>query len=137
MIMTRRLMLFLPLAACLRADSEKEVVDVVHSAIGGLSAGRAGAFLDAFDPKMPGYEKLRESVAALVDEGDLSCSVEVLSNTGDDQIRTLTLDWILEIAYKNDHPGWARRQKTVTCKFEKSGKKWRIVSFDPLDLFTP
>jgi hypothetical protein len=30
-----------------------------------------------------------------------------------------------------------RRQKTVKCQLKKTCKKWRIVSFDPFDLFAP
>ena len=135
--MTRRLLLLLPLAACLRADAEKEVEDLIASAATGLSAGKPEVFLEAFDPSMPEFEKLRNEVAGLTSQADLSCSIEELSNEGDDAVRTLTLDWILRIDPKDNNPGSTRRQKTVKCRIGKNGKKWRIVSFDPLDLFAP
>ena len=135
--MTRCLLLQLPLAACLRADSEKEAEDLIASAVSGLSAGRPELFLEVFDPSMADFEKLREVVVGLTCQAELSCSIEVLSNQGDDAIRTLTLDWILRIDQKDGSPGSTRRQKTVKCQIKKNGKKWRIVSFDPLDLFAP
>jgi hypothetical protein len=124
--MTRRLLLLIPLA-CLRAGSEEEVEDLIASAASALSAGKPELFLEAFDPSMPDFEKLRYEVVGLTGQADLSCSIEVLGNEGDDAVRTLTLDWILRID----------RQKTVKCRVKKNGKKWRIVSFDPLDLFAP
>ena len=135
--MTRRLLFFLPLAACLRADSAKEAENLIASAVSGLSAGKAEEFLDAFDPSMPQFEKLRAAILALASQGDLSCSIEVLSDEGDDSERSLELDWILRIDGKDGSPGSTRRQKTVKCQVRKTGRKWRIVSFDPWDLFAP
>jgi len=135
--MTRRLLLLIPLAACLRADSESEVEDLIVSAAGALSAGKPELFLEAFDPAMPDFDKLRYAIIGLASQADLSCSIEVLSNEGDDDARTLTLDWILRIDHKDNIPGAERRQKTVKCRVKRNGKKWRIVSFDPLDLFAP
>jgi hypothetical protein len=133
--MTRRLLILLPLAACLRADAEKDARDLIASAAGALSAGKVELFLDAFDPAMPGFGKLRDSVTGLISQADVSCNIEVLSNEGDDTARSLTLDWILTIEHNDNNPGSTRRQKTVKCQLKKIGKKWRIVSFDPLELF--
>ena len=135
--MTRRLLLSLPLAACLRADSEKEVADLITAAVSGLSAGKPEVFLEAFDPAMPEFEKLRAAVVGLAAQAELSCSLEVVSNEGDDAARTLELDWILRIDRKDDAAGSTRRQRTVQCQLRKSGRKWRIVSFEPLELFAP
>lgn len=135
--MTRRLLILLPLAACLRADSEKEAQDFIASVATALSDGKPDPFLDAFDPSMPDFEKLRYEVTGLMSQADLSCSIEVLSNEGDDTARTLTLDWILRIDGKDNVPGSEHREKTVKCQVKKIGKKWRIVSFEPLDLFAP
>jgi hypothetical protein len=135
--MTRRLLLLLPLAACLRADSEKDARDLIASAAGALSAGKVELFLDAFDPAMPGFDKLRYNVVGLTSQADVSCNIEVISNEGDDTARSLTLDWILTIERMDNGLPTTRRQKTVKCQLKKTGKKWRIVSFDPLDLFAP
>ena len=135
--MTRRLLLLIPLAVCLAADPEKESNDLIMTAATELSAGRADGFLGAFDPAMPGFQKLRGDVAALTSQANLECSIEVVSNEGDEAVRNLTLDWILHLGSKDNNPGSARRQKTVKCQVRKNGKKWRIVSFEPLDLFAP
>ncbi len=132
--MTRRLLCLLPLAVCLHADSEKDVRDVIASEAGALSAGKAELFLDAFDKGMPDFDKLRYNVVGLLSQAEVGCSIEITGNEGDDEERTLTLDWILTIDRKDDNAGTTRRQKTVKCRLKKTGKKWRIVLFEPLDL---
>ena len=137
MNMTRRWVLLLPLAACLRADSEKDARDLIASLADALSAGKAELFLDSFDRAMPDYDKLRFNVAGLVEQADVSCNVEITVNEGDDSERTLTLAWILTIEPKQDSPGATEREKTVKCRLKKVGRKWKIVSFEPIDLFAP
>ena len=135
--MTRRLslLLLLPLAAGFAADSETEVRDVVAATARALSGGKVELFLDSFDPKMPGFDKLRDNIAGLTAQADVSCNVEILQNDGDDSDRTLTLDWILGIESKDTGLQTSHREKTVKCQLKKIGKKWRIVAFEPLDLF--
>ena len=133
--MTRRWMLFLPLAACLRADSEKDARDAIASLADALSAGNAELFLDAFDHSMPGYDRLRDEIAGLVSAYDVSCNIEITSNDGDDSDRTLALDWILSAEPKEISPGSKHWEKKVKCRLRKTGKRWKIVSFEPVDLF--
>jgi hypothetical protein len=133
--MTRRWLFLLPLAVCLRADAEKDARELIASAAGALSTGSAESFLDAFDKGMPDLEKLRYNVVGLLSQAEVSCSIEIKSNEGDDSERTLALDWILTIESRDGAPGTTRRQKTVKCRLKKTGKKWRIVWFEPLDLF--
>jgi len=135
--MTRRLLLILPLAVGLRADTETEVRELIRSAVSGLSAGDPEQFLAAFDPAIEGFSQLRENLKGLVSQADVSCSIEVSNSVGDDDAQTLTLDWIMRLDFKNQQPNYERREKTVTCKLRRTGKKWRIVAFDPLSLFKP
>src|ERR1035438_6581706 len=102
--MTRRTLLALPLAMRLRADSARDVWDLLGEAAHELGEGNATAFMDCFDPKMPGYEELRADVAALVVEAaprspreGVSSSIELVTDQGDDQTRSLEVDWILDI----------------------------------------
>jgi hypothetical protein len=133
--MTRRLLLLLPLAVCLHGDSENDARNLIASIAGALSAGKVALFLDAFDNSMPGYNRLRESVVGLTSQADVGCNIQITSNDGDDRERSLTLDWILTYERKQDSPGDTRREKIVKCRLKKEGKKWRIVAFEPLDLF--
>ena len=131
----RRVLLFLSFAACLAANSEKDAWNAIHSLADALSAGNVAGFLDAFDRSMPNYDKLRANVVGLLGQGEVGCNIEVTSNDGDDTERTLTLDWILTLEPKEVNPGAKRWEKTAKCRLKKMGKKWKIVSFEPVDLF--
>jgi hypothetical protein len=147
--MTRRTLLALPFAMRLRADAARDVWDLLGDAASALSEGDATGFLDCFDPKMPGYERLSEDVTALVREspppsrgaatqrGGISCSIELVSDQGDDQTRALEVDWILDIRQVQGSIGATRRQERVKIRAAKTGKKWRIVAFEPAGFFAP
>jgi hypothetical protein len=127
--------LLLAAAACLRADSAQEVVDLITEAATGLSAGRTGVFLDAFDPEMKDFAKFRESVIGLAGAGDVHCSITVLRNDGDDRERALELDWLFRIEGRDAVPTVVRRRDTVKCRLRKNGKKWRIEEIEPREFF--
>ena len=136
----RRLMILIPLAACAagpRPDSEQEVWDLFASLAGALSEGNAGEFLKAFDPAMPGYEKLRAGVTGLLREAQVECSIAFVSNEGDDRNRRVEVDWILRIDERQDAGGSVRRRQSVKGRVEKRGKRWWIEGLEPLDFFAP
>jgi hypothetical protein len=135
--MTRRTLLLVPLVARLRADSAQQVWELFTSVASALSEGNAIAFLNAFDPAMPGYEGLRASVTALLRQAQVQSSIDLLRDEGDDRSRTVELDWLLHIVDLEDGAVAERRQERVKCRVEKSGKKWRIASLDPLRFFAP
>ncbi len=84
---------------------------------------------------MPGYAKLRDLVNALLAQGDVGSSIEILRQSGDDRRRDLDLDWILEFT-RNDLPT-EHRHASLKCALEREGKSWKIVSLDPIDFFRP
>ncbi|HUB78971.1 MAG TPA: hypothetical protein VMB03_09255 [Bryobacteraceae bacterium] len=133
--MLRRCLLLLSLAACLSANSEKDTWNVVRSLADALSAGDLPAFLDSFDRSMPDYDRLRRNLVGLLAQGEVGCNIEVTSNDGDETERTLTLDWIMTLEPKEVSPGMKRWEKTGKCRMKKSGSKWKIVYFEPVDLF--
>ena len=133
--MTRRAMLLVPFAARLRADSAQQVWDLFTSMAAALSAGDASAFLSAFDAAMPGYEALRAGVTALLREAEVQSSIELVEETGDDGSRAVELDWLVHIVDRQDGAVAERRRQRVKCRVEKSGRKWRIASLEPLEFF--
>lgn len=86
---------------------------------------------------MPGYDNLSASVKALLGQAEVTSSLDVLRDEGDDQHRTVELDWYMELKSKQPNGPLERRRKTVRCKVDRQGKNWRIVSFDPPDVFAP
>jgi len=122
---------------CVAADPSQEVWEVLTQVASALSARNPQAVLAAFDPAMPGYDRLRDSVTALLRDADVQSAVELESDDGNGEERTEELDWLLNIRVDGDATASARREQRVKCKLRKSGKKWLIVAFDPLDFLTP
>jgi len=90
----------------------------------------ADAFLDQFDRQMPGYETVSDEIRELLAvTQEIGTTVDVISDEGDEQKRSLELDWVLKI--DTDDP----RRQIVKCRAEKQGKKWKITAFEPVEFF--
>ena len=136
--MTRRVLLFIPLAVCGRAsDPAQEVLDLVADVAGSLSAGSVPRFLKAFDPAMEGYAKLRQNVTGLVALGDVQSLIDPLEDEGDDRRRTVQFRWTLRLQRGEQSASFARREQVVKCRVEKQRGKWRIVGLEPIEFFAP
>jgi hypothetical protein len=143
--MMRRAFWLLPIAVCLAADPAQEVLDLFTSLAASLSANNASEFMSAFDRRMPGYEKLQGYVNALVgpklpDDTFLINTenyVDVVSDEGDAQHRTVELNWRMRIKHKIDGTAQVSREQKLKCTLEKSGKKWKIVAMEPIEYFKP
>ena len=135
--MTRRAILLTACVLPLRADSAREVWDVLADAVAALGRDSVVEFLAAFDKDMPGYAKLSDDVKGLIGAAEVQCSIEPVSNEGDDRVRTLELEWLLHLRSRDATGRATRRAQTVKCRFGMQGKKWRITGFEPLALFEP
>ena len=136
--MTRRVLLLVPLAACCRAaDAAREVLDLIADLAASLGAGNVDLFLKAFDPKMPGYAKLRENVTGLIGQGDVQSLIDPLEDKGDDRRRAEQLQWTLLMHRGQEATSFARREQVVKCTVEKRGGTWRIVELEPIEFFAP
>jgi hypothetical protein len=136
-ITRRALLVFMVAAVGWGADPAQEVWDLLSQVASALSERNPAAFLEAFDPAMPGYGQLRDNITALLRNAEVQSSIELESDEGSGQSRTVELDWLLRIRPDPDATASTRRQQHVKCRLQKTGKKWRIVWFEPLALFTP
>lgn len=125
------------LAAPLMADTHQEVVDFLGALATALSEGNSSAFLDRIDHSMPDYYKLEQYIDALTGEDEISCSIDIVKQEGDDQSQALELDWFLQIHSLGPLGTVERRRQTVKIRLERKKKKWKIVALDPITLFAP
>lgn len=128
---------FLLLASTLVfADSAADVLNVFTSAAAGLINDDAASFLDNFDRNMPGYAALQNNITGLLAAYDVGATIEEITDQGDDQKRTVELDWLLILKQKNstNSPQQTRRQ-VVKCNVERRGKRWKITALEPIDFF--
>jgi hypothetical protein len=119
------------------ADAQQQVFDLFTKIASALSEDDVTTFIEAVDPAMPHFGEFQRDVRALAGAADLANSIEVLSDTGDETHRTEELDWYLEIVEKAASRKVERRREAVKFRLERTGKKWKIVSIDPLSFFGP
>jgi len=121
------------MSAALFEDPPKDVVDFFRSVAVELSEahdnGSGRAFLDDFDKSMPGYAALSDQIEAMVAGGEVSANIDFVNTEGDDQKRTLDLDWLLQCE------GQGPKRQVIKCTIEKRGKKWKITSVAPVEFF--
>jgi hypothetical protein len=134
--MMLRTALLLLVATFAVADTAADVLNVFTSAAEGLINDDAASFLDQFDSDMPGYAALQNNVTGLLAAYDVGSTIEEITDVGDDQKRTVEMDWLLILTQKGvaNSPQQTRRQG-VKCTVERRGKYWKITALEPVDFF--
>lgn len=134
--MMLRASLLLLFSTLVVADPAADVLNVLTSAADALINDDPASFLDSFDRNMPGYAALQNNVEGLLAAYDVGATIEEVTDIGDDQKRTVELDWFLVLSQKGatNSPGQTRRQ-VVKCTVERRGKQWKITALEPVDFF--
>jgi len=136
--MRRRLFLLASVTVALTsADTREEIIELFGSMASALSENNPGVFLRTIDPAMPGYAQFEANIRALAAQNDLSSSIEINKQEGNDSPQVVELDWILEIRGRGQSHIFERRQTLVRCRLERLKKKWRVVSLEPQSFFAP
>jgi hypothetical protein len=113
------------------------VRDVIGGMANALSSGDIGEFLKPIDRAMPDYARLRTLTAALLDQADVSASVDFLDRQANGDRLSLELDWLLVLTSKTATGEVERRRTTVRIGLERNGSRWRVTSLSPVDFFGP
>ena len=93
--MTMRTALLLLISMAAVADTAADIQNVFSGAAEALINDDAAAFLQAFDRNMPDYAALRSNIEGLLAAYEVGSTIEVVTDEGDDQKRTIDLDWLL------------------------------------------
>jgi hypothetical protein len=128
--------LFLMATVLLFADPPADVLELFREAADALANDDANTFLAKFDRNMTGYAAFRDEVVGLLAAHDVGSTIEVVNDEGDDQKRSLDLDWLLVISEKNTGNGAKEtRRQVLKCRIERQGKQWKIVALEPVEFF--
>ena len=118
------------------ADPPADVLELFREAADALANDDANTFLAKFDRNMTGYAAFRDEVVGLLAAHDVGSTIEVVNDEGDDQKRSLDLDWLLVISEKNTGNGAKEtRRQVLKCRIERQGKQWKIVALEPVEFF--
>lgn len=129
---------FCLLAICvgaLRADTHDEIVDHFAAMAAALADDNAPGFLARIDKGMPGYEDLKIQINAMVDLASVASDIDPQKDTGDNQQRSVDLDWYLVMRSKLPDGPLVRRRQVIHCDLRKEGRHWKIVTMTPLSFF--
>jgi hypothetical protein len=135
-------------AAFACADAHDDVMDVITSMAaaltesagadgGGIARGNVAKFMSGCSKDMPEYDTLKNNVTALVNQGDVSSSIQPLNEEEGDGTYKIDLDWLLQVRSLQQDGPLLRRREVVHCELRKEKKHWKIVSLKPLDFFAP
>jgi hypothetical protein len=128
---------FLLFAAALAADTHSDILDFFGTAAAALADVNIPKFMDAFDKDMPDYAKLKDAVAGLTNQAEVTSAIEPVKDDGDDAKRSVDLDWYMTVRSLMPDGPIVTRREVVHCELRKEGKRWKIVSIAPVDFFAP
>jgi hypothetical protein len=114
--------------------------DMFHEVASALNNGRdyVPQFLSFFDPAFAAKVHLEQGVRGAMAGGELQPSLDLATNEGDDRVRTVGIDWAMDLVEMNVNGSGVvkvRKNDHVTFRVARTGKRWRIESFEPADLF--
>ncbi len=135
--MRRRTFLLAIWAVPLLADAKQQVFDLLTKIAAALSDDDPMTFLGAVDHNMLHFHEFESNLMALTDQADIANSIEILSDSGDDTHRQEELDWFMQVVGKSEFHPVEQRREVVRVALERRGKKWKIVSIEPLSFFAP
>jgi hypothetical protein len=124
-------------AAFASADAHDDVVEVFTKMAAALTEVNVPAFMSAVGKDMADYDTLKNNVTALVNNADISSSIQPLSEEAEGEKYTIDLDWLLEVRSLEQDGPLVRRREVVHCELRKEKKHWKIVALKPLDFFAP
>jgi hypothetical protein len=131
-----RLCVLLLAAHALHAEPPADVLKLLQETADALTNEDAGVFLEHVDRSLPQYAQLRQNIEGLMAAYDVESTIQVVSDEGDDQRRSVTLDWVLLTEEKAAARGTrTTRRSLVQCRIERRGKRWKITALTPIEFF--
>ncbi|HMD47842.1 MAG TPA: hypothetical protein VKG79_02035 [Bryobacteraceae bacterium] len=120
-----------------RGDAHSDAIALFGSLAAALTDWNVPAFMDGFDEDMPGFDNLKTQVTALVNQAEVTSSIEPVTEEGDDSKYKIDLDWFLQVRSLLDNGPIVERRQVIHCQLRKEKKKWKIVSLEPIEFFAP
>lgn len=118
-------------------SSDCRACDLLANLASALSEGNQVRFMGYVDKSTRGYQDLQNNVGALIAQNDVSASLDVLSESGDDDRVEALVDWFLQVTSKDGTEHLVRRRQRVKVTEIKTGSGWKIAAIDPLSILDP
>ncbi|HWF09227.1 MAG TPA: hypothetical protein VG297_12235 [Bryobacteraceae bacterium] len=93
--------------------------------------------LDFFDSQMKGYGEIEQKIEALTAQADISCAIDVVTDTETGDTHKLDLDWLMTLKPQNDDSQVERRRERVQIEMRLIKGVWKITSLTPVSILDP
>lgn len=130
------LLLAVLLASGAAADQPHEVLQAVDQVAGALTAGNPSDAMSSFDKSMADYETLENDFAGLTAAYQITNEADILDEEDSASESQLTLRWVLTLTNRATSESTSKTAE-VHVRLRLQKRKWKIVGFSPVDLFTP
>jgi hypothetical protein len=102
-----------------------------------LSENDPDGALELFDSRMSSYADIEQKVEALTAQDDISCAIEIVTDTEANGVHKLDLDWFMQLKSQGDSEQIERRRERVQAEMRQIKGVWKITSISPLKIFDP
>jgi len=125
-------------AGCFSAfAAEKTPFDSIAALAAALSQSDPDAALDFFYSKMATFAEIEQKVEALTAQDDISCAIDVVTDTPADGVHKLDLDWFMQLKSQGDSGQLERRRERVQVEMRQFKGVWKITSISPISILDP
>jgi hypothetical protein len=102
-----------------------------------LSESDSDSALEYFDSHMADYGEIEQKIEALTTQADISCAIDIVTDTEAGGIHKLDLDWFMQLKSQIDDSQLERRRERVQVEMRQIKGVWRITSISPISIFGP
>ena len=129
-------LLFAAVSACVRGDEAAELRERLMQVANAVSAGNPSEAISVFSKSYKHYDKLRDYFSALSNGLRVENEVDFLDDPSEEPEPEMNVRWSITIADAEMHYS-VQRAAEIKIRFARESKKWKIVDFEPIDLFDP
>lgn len=117
--------------------AEKTPLAALASIATALSQNDPDGALEFFDSSMPAYGDIEQKIEALTAQDDISCAIDVVTDTETNGAHQLDVDWFMQLKSQGDLAQIERRRERVQVEMRQVKGKWKITSLTPVKIFDP
>src|SRR5579862_1008226 len=117
---------------CLAIAAEKTPSVAIASLATALSENDPDGALEFFDAKMPSYAEIEQKLEALTAQDDISCAIEIVTDTEANGVHKLDLDWFMQLKAQGASEQIERRRERVQVEMRQIKGVWKITNISPV-----
>jgi hypothetical protein len=102
-----------------------------------LSENDADAALELFDSSTTEYGDIESRIEALTAQADISCALDVVTDTETNGVHKLDVDWLMQLQSQADGDLLESRRQRVQIEMRLVKNHWRITALSPLTILDP